>query len=450
MNSAAPSKSPVTYADADRPDRTHPLRGEVYILARVATITIFLVFGIFGAWAVFGSLNSAVIASGLMKVEDFVKIAQHPEGGVVRRLLVREGQHVALGDPIVELEDVEASAAFSTVRDQLDGELARAARLTAEIRGLPKVEFPLELTQRRSDPNVREILQTEESQFSARRQFYRIQETRLREQRDALNAEIRSLDQQVRAAEKSLGYLQTQETMNDELLAKGFIAPGRILDSRRATAEKEEKRHEFQSLQAQARQKLAEVELRLEAVSSTRMTENQRDLSEARSKIFAFRERFKPVTDSLQKRIVKAPVSGRINDLRVHTVGGVIAPREPIAEVVPEQSGLIAELRINPTDIEHLKEGLEADVEIAGSNRRTTPLLKGKVTFVSPDLNTDPANPQAKYFTAHVLVTEAPPPGIALTAGMPITGYIQVRERSPLALWLDPLIGAIRKSGREP
>lgn len=426
------------------------LQTELRLLARSAAITIFVVFGILGSWAVFASLSGAVIASGVMKIEDSVKVAQHPDGGVVRHLLVREGQQVQRGDPIVELEDVEANSIFRTVRDQLDGELARSARLTGEIQGSTVIEFPPELTDRAKDPKVRVILRTEEEHFSARQHMYRQQQARLREQRKALHTEIESLDRQVKAAEKSLGYLHTQEKMADELLAKGFVSEARVLDSRRTTAEKEEKHHEFKSLRAQARQKLADVELRLDSVVSNRMTENQRDLADAQNKIFTLQERLRPAADSLRKRIVKSPVTGRVNNMRIHTVGGVVAPREPIAEIVPEQSALVAEVRVNPPDIEHIKEGLEANVELTGSNRRTTPLLKGKVTFVSPDLNTDPANPQIRYFISYIQVTDTLPPGISLKSGMPVTAYITVRERSPLSLWLDPLIGAMRKSGREP
>lgn len=406
-------------------------------------------FGVIGTWAAVVELYGAIVAPGILKVEANLKLVQTADGGVVRRIFVKEGQRVAQGDPIVELEDVEASATFAIVRDQLDAELARHARLSAELQEASRMEFPPELLERKANPSVRFLMRNEEALLQARSKLVREQSAKMREQKKAILAEIASLEQQIRAADKSLAYLREQEKMNESLNAQNFVANTRLLDAKRSTAEKEEKKYEFESLQAQARQRLADLELRLDALTSNRLAENSKDLVEAQGRILNLRERLRPAREIVARTIVKAPATGTVNVLRAHTQGGVVAPRDTIAEIVPDQSELVAEVRINPADIEEVKAGQEVEVELSGMNRRVTPLLPGKVNFVSPDLNTDPANQQIRYFVARVALERAPPKDVTISPGMPIAAYIKTRKRSPLELWLDPLIGAIRKSMRE-
>jgi HlyD family type I secretion membrane fusion protein len=275
------------------------------------------------------------------------------------------------------------------------------------------------------------------------------QAARMREQKNAIQNQIGSLTRQIAAADKSLEYLQQQESMAATLKAQNYVSNARLLDAKRSTAEKEEKKFEFESLRAAAEQRLADVEMRLENIRAAQLADNSRDLVEAQGRILGLRERMKPARDALERRMVRAPASGRVNVLYAHTVGGVVAPREKIAEIIPEQSQIVAEMRLNPADIEEIHVGQDVEVELSGLNRRVTPLLQGKLTFVSPDLNSDPATPSVRYFVARAAIAEKPPESVHIAPGMPVAAYIKTRERSPLELWLDPVIGAIRKSLRE-
>jgi HlyD family type I secretion membrane fusion protein len=422
---------------------------EVRRLVRFSAALVIVLFGIVGLWAALAELYGAVVAPGVLKVEANLKLVQHNEGGVVRSIFIKEGQRVAIGDPLIELEDIEANASMAMTRDQLDADLARQARLTAEIRNAPRIDFPAELLQRRASPGVQVLIGNEESLFAARLRLLREQTSKMREQRRAVLAEIESLGRQIAAAEKSLGHLNEQQKMNESLHEQNFVSNSRVLDAKRSTAEKEEKKFEFESLQAQARQKLADLEMRLESLESGRLAENSKDLVDAQSRIANLRERLKPAKDVLERRIIRAPSAGTVNVLKANTQGGVIAPRETIAEIVPDQSQLVAEVRINPADMDDLQVGQEVEIELSGLNRRATPLLPGKLGFVSPDLNSDPANPAMKFFVARVVLNAAPPPSVTISSGMPVAAYIRTRKRSPLELWLDPLIGGIRKSMRE-
>jgi HlyD family type I secretion membrane fusion protein len=406
-------------------------------------------FGIVGTWSVLAELNGAVVAAGVMKVLANTKLVQHPEGGIVRRIYVKEGDHVAAGTPIVELEDVEANAAMQALRDQLDAEEAKQARLQAEIAGATRIAFPPALLAKRDEPTVRALLGSEETLFRTRLDMLGQQAEKMREQKSAIEAQIESVTQQIAAADKSLTYLNEQEQMNETLHAQKFVSNARLLDAKRTTAEKEEKRYEFESVRAEAKQRLADVEMRLQNLKAARLAESSKDLVDTQSRILNLRERLKPAQDALERRIVRAPESGTVNVLHAHTEGGVVAPRETIAEIVPDHAQLVAEVRVNPADIEEVHVGQRVEVELSGLNRRVTPLLRGSVTFVSPDLNTDTAQPTLRYFIARATISDHPPNGVALSPGMPIATYIRTRERSPLELWLDPVIGAIRHSLRE-
>lgn len=422
---------------------------EVRRLILISAAILAAFFGVLGLWSVITELYGAVVAQGVIKVEANVKLVQHVEGGVVKRIFVKEGQHVRLGDLILELEDTEANASLAMASDQLDAELAKLARLRAEMSNFPTIQFPPELSARYSDPSIKTLLKNEEHLFNARIQMLGDQLGRMREQKKAVLAEIASLTNQIQAADKSLVYLLEQEKMNESLHAQNFVANTRLLDVRRSTAEKEEKKFEFESIRAQAQQKLADLELRLSSLALTRLNENSRDFVESQNKIANLRERVRPAKEILERKLVRSPATGIVNILRAHTQGGVVSPRDQIAEVVPDQSRLLAEVRVNPSDIDEVHEGQEVEIELSGLNRRATPLLRGSVSFVSPDLNTDQANPAVKYFVVRVGFATDNPRQVTVSPGMPVAAYIRTKKRSPLELWLDPITSSIRKSFRE-
>lgn len=435
--------------ESDTPFSRGDTERELHGAVRLASIALFLTFGIGGLWSALAPLSGAIIAQGVIKVESSAQLVQHMEGGVVRRILVKDGQRVAAGQPVVELEDTEASASLAIVNSQLDAELAKLARLQAEIDNLPRIRFADSLTARKSNPDVSRILQREEDHFRARNAQVREQVEKLQEQKRQAEAEIASLDRQLSAADQSLKYLRDQENSYAGLVEKNFVAPVRMLDARRQVSEKEEKKFEYEALRSQARQKLADVQLRLGQIHTGRYADNSRDMVETQSRILNLQERQLPFKDSLKKRILSAPASGVVNAVRVHTEGGVIAPREPILEVTPDKSGLIAEVRISPADVDEVRAEQEVEVEFSGMNRRVTSLVKGRVQMVSSDLITDPANAQVKYFVVRVELTPATPLSFEPRPGMPVAAYIKTRDRTPLEIWLDPLIGGIRKSLRE-
>jgi HlyD family secretion protein len=420
---------------------------ELRQLVRLATLLILVVFGVFGLWAVFSSINGAVVASGVVKVEVDPKLIQHPEGGIVRSIKIREGQHVKRGDILLELDDVEADAGLAIVRDQLDAEKARMARLTAESRDARAVEFPQELLARRGESAMSGILKREQELFAARGRLFREQQSNLVDQRKGAQEEYDSLTRQIGSIDESLLHLGEQEKMYASLTEQKFFSPAKMHDVRRMIAESQSTKHEAESKRAQAAQKISDLRMRLDSLRANFLADISRDLVESQTKVLGLQEKLKPAQQSRERTLVRAPEAGTVNLLKVHTVGGAIGPREPLVEITPDETRLVAEVHINPNDKDSVTQGLDTEVELVGLPRRTTPMVPGKVEFVSPDLVTDPANPQSRYFVARV--TMGPPQNVTLVPGMPVTTFIKTQSRSPLDLWIDPMVGFVRKSMRE-
>ena len=171
-------------------------------------------------------------------------------------------------------------------------------------------------------------------------------------------------------------------------------------------------------------------------------------MSDSRSRMTVLRERARPASSALERRLVRAPVNGTVNLLKAGNPGSVIPPRETVVEIVPVEASLLAEVRVSPADISELHPGQAVDVELSGLNRRATPIVAAKLLSVSADLLTDPANPEIRYFNAKIDMSAAKL-DVPLTAGMPVVAYIRTRARTPLELWLDPVVGALRHSLRE-
>lgn len=437
------SKPPIEVSFQDK------VRHEIRSLIRNSAVVLLVVFGFVGIWSIFASVSGAVIAAGVIKVEENAKHVQHQTGGIVKRILVKEGQGIRVGEPLFELEDVESLASFEIVSDQIAAETAKLARLQAENMDAPRINFPPNLASRQGERKMKAILNQENQHFLARQQLYNEQISGMRIQQRELHTEIASLARQIEAAKESLSYLQDQEKMFVALKDQEFISQARLLDAQRAIADKREKLHEYESLHAQAHQKLADLDLRISNLRENRLTENSREIVEVQNRLLDLRERRKPYQDAMERTIIRSPANGIINAIHIHTEGGVIGPREPIMEITPAETRLVAEVRLNPADVDEISIEQAVEVEFSGLNRRVTPLIAGKVEFVSADLLTDPNNPTLKYFTVRVLLTPREKLNFELKAGMPVVAYIQTRERTPIEIWLDPLLGGLRKALRE-
>jgi HlyD family type I secretion membrane fusion protein len=403
-------------------------------------------------WSALAPVSGAVIAPGSVKVDMNRKTVQHQEGGIVGEILVRDGSRVKAGETLIVLKDMRVEAGIEMVQTQLDGEIAKAARLTAEQIWAETVTFPAELLKRNSDARVEELLRRETTLFHARRDSYNTQLKLLRAQIQDIQAEIRARVQQIKADQAAVKFTREELESNQGLLKDGFISKVRILTLERSLADVEARLGEHEADLAAARGRVSELQLRAENLRTSMMQEAAAEMQKTTVQILDLRERLRPFQDAAERQRIAAPIAGEVVGLKFTTVGAVIGPRDPILDVVPDNIELIIEGRIRPEDINYVSVGAEADVRLTSFRQRITPTVTGSVIYVSADRIEDKGE-RLVYYTVHVRVTQealAKAGDLKLQAGMPAELFIKTGARTALLYVLDPITGFLQRSLREP
>jgi len=410
-----------------------------------------LVLGI-GIWITVTPLSGAAIAPGSVKVDMNRKTLQHQEGGIVKEILVRDGSLVNAGQTLVVISDVRVEANYDLLVTQLDSELAKVARLSAENTLADAVEYGEELTSRGSDARVMELVRRENAVFATRRQMLDSQVKLLKAQIAETKREATGLRGQVEAEERAVQWQREELQANEKLAEQGFMNKTRLLALQRGVADYEARLGEHQAALAQARQRAGDFELRIASLRNNYMKEAADELKDATARMYDLRERLRPSLDATQRQNVVAPVSGEVVALRVTNVGAVVGPREPLLDIVPANPELVVEARVRPEDITYVSVGGDADVRLAAFKQRTTPTVTGKVTYVSADSLADNKTGAAYYLVNVKLSAESlrEAGDLKLQAGMPAEVFVKTPARTPLQYLLDPLTGFLQRSFREP
>jgi len=405
-----------------------------------------------GGWALFAPLSGAVIAPAYVKVDMNRKVVQHQEGGIVKQILVRDGDRVRQGQTVLVIEDVRLDATLDLLRTQHDGERAKAARLEAERAMLPEVKFAAELTERAQEPKVAELLQREGALFRARRAALESQIAVLRKQMQQTTVEAKALADQIAAEERALKLQKEELAVNEQLYKQNFVQKTRLMSLGRAVAEYEARWGEHRAELAKTHQRASELELRVLAQRNSYVQSATDELKEASTRMFDLEEKLRPSKDASDRQRIAAPIAGEVVGLRVFTSGAVIGPREVLMEIVPEDKTLIVEARLRPEDVNHVRQGSLADVRLTAYKQRATPLVEGKVTYVSGDRLTDSAT-GATFYVVHVNVPEdalAAAGNLRMQAGMPAEVYIRTDSRTAFDYLVSPVTAYFRRGMREP
>lgn len=416
----------------------------------IAVVTLGLLA--LGAWLVLAPLSGAIIAPGFVKVDMNRKVVQHQEGGIVKQVLVRDGDHVRQGQVLVVIDDVRLDATLDLLRTQHDGERAKAARLEAERAVLSEVKFPAELVARRGEPKVAELLQRETALFRARREALESQIAVLRKQIRHTMDEAQALAGQIAAEERALKSQKEELAVNQALLKQGFVQKTRLMSLERAVADYEARWEEHRAELAKTRQRASELELRVLAQRNNYVQSAADELKETSTRLFDLEERLRPSKDASDRQRIAAPIAGEVVGMRVFSPGSVVGPREVLMEIVPEDKTLIVEARIRPEDITHVRSGSPAEVRLTAYQSRTTPLVAGSVNYVAADRMVDPQS-GAPYYVVNVDVSEdalADAGNLRMRAGMPAEVYIRTDSRTAFDYILAPVTAYLRRGMREP
>ena len=427
-------------------------RSSMRAYVRMGFASVILVLGVGAAWAAFARIQSAVIAPGRTVVESYSKRVQHREGGIVRQIDVREGSTVEAGQTLVVLDDTEDRASLGIIEAALTEWYAKRARLEAERDGAAEIRFPADLLARQDDPDVVQILTGQRKLFETQRAGVIGRKDQLNERIGQFNEEIKGLEAQIAAKAAQFAFIQDELTGLKTLQAQGLVQTGKVLALEREAARLEGERGQLVAQLASTRGQIAEAKLQIIQLDDDYRTRSLADLRETEAQISEHEERRVAILSKLQRTTIKAPISGFIHQLAVHTIGGVIAPGETIMQIVPASDEIIIEADVRPQDIEQIHVGQTAVLHFPGLERRTTPRLYGEVAQISADL-TKPETPGAHpFFAVRLKLAQSELKKLEvdkLVPGMPAEAFIQTRERSPIDYLLQPLTDQVARTFRE-
>jgi len=412
-------------------------------------------FGCIGGWAATTELAGAVIASGSLMVESSTKKVQHPTGGVVKEILVKEGSEVDEGQVLVRLDDTVTRATLGVVRSQLDENNARQARLLAEREGADSITFPDELLERMKEMTVAAAVNGEEKLYESRKAGRAGQRAQLRERVSQSNEEIRGLTAQQQAKENEIKFIGEELVGVTDLYQRNLVSISRFMQLQRDKTRLDGERGQFIADVARARAKISETELQIIQLEKDFMSDVLKDLRETQGKVAELIERKVAAEDQLKRIDIRAPRSGVVYSLSVHTVGGVIGNGETIMSIVPHGDDLIVEAKVAPSDIDQVALGAPAVIRIMAGNQRTMPELSGIVTYVSADLTREQPTTGSSGQAFYIVRAALPKAEVELlgefrmVSGMPAELFIQTYARTPLQYLVKPLRDQIARTFRE-
>lgn len=419
----------------------------------VGMLIIIFFSGLTSAWVAMVPLHGAALAPGVVVVNSKRKTVQHLEGGIIQQILVREGDLVETGQPLIILDSDQTKATVGMYEFQIYAETAAIARLRSEKEGLPAILFPTSLTTRADLPEVAEIMQTESKLFKARLDAFNSQIELFRNQIKQVKEEMRGNSQQKVSIRKEIAAVDEQLNANKELFKEGYVTRTTILELERLHAEKTGIHGQLRASIARGKERELEFNLKMASLRSERMQQLTNDLKNALAKRFELEDRVKIPKNILDRQIIRAPITGKVVDLKVTTIGGIIAGQDPLMDVVPLDDSLIVEAKVGVDDISEIRLNQTTEITFTAYKPSTTPTIKGEVTYIAADrlLSRAPLG-ETPYYLVYV-TPEAKSLKAAddmkLYPGMAAHVSIQTQARTALDYFLSPLKTRIRKTFNE-
>jgi HlyD family secretion protein len=419
-------------------------------LVVAAAVVFILVVGV-GGWGATAVISGAVVASGSLVVDSNVKKVQHPTGGIVGELRVRDGDRVHAGDVVVRLDETVTRANLAIVTKGLGELMARKARLESERDGRDTIIFPAQLVADAGDPDRAAAMDSERKLFDLRKTARSGQKAQLRERIAQLQEEIAGLTAQQIAKAKEIALIERELAGVRELWKQNLVQLNRLTALEREATRLDGERGQLIAAAAQAKGKIAETALQILQIDQDIASDVAKELREVDGKIGEFIERKVAAEDQLKRIDVRAPQDGTVFQLAVHTVGGVITAGDPIMLIVPEADNLSVEAKVNPQDIDQLQLNQKAMLRFTAFNARTTPEIEGIVTRISADTSTDQRTGQS-YYTVRIgmAADQVERLGdVKLLPGMPVEAFVQTGDRTMLSYLMKPLHDQFVRAFRE-
>jgi HlyD family secretion protein len=408
-------------------------------------------FGIVGVWAAAVPLSGAVVVAGSLVTESSVKKIQHPTGGVVAQILARDGMHVHAGDLVVRLDETVAQANLQVLTKQLDAVRMRIARLAAERDEAAEPNLPREMAARADDKDIQQLFLSEQALFKARATSRYGQKDLLRSRIAQLEEQITGLNAQIKSQTAQRDLITSELTGIESLYEKKLVPLTRLTSLQREAARLDGSQGQLISSIAETHSKISEAQLQMVRVDQDLRSEVMKDLRDAQDKEAELAERSIAAQDQLNRIEIRAPKSGVVHQLSVHTVGGVITPAEVLMVIVPDADDLLIEAHLPPKEVDQVQTGQKAIIRLSAFNQRTTPQLNGAVSFVSADASEDKKT-NASYYTVRVTLPEEELKrlgGLQLISGMPAEVFLETGSRTMLSYMFKPITDQLERMFRE-
>jgi HlyD family type I secretion membrane fusion protein len=417
-------------------------------IALGALVMAALVAGL-GGWAMTAKLAGAVISPGQVVVDDNLKAVQHRDGGIISEISVREGDVVREGQVILRLDDVQSRAEIAIMTSQMLELTIRKARLVAERDGLAAMSLPTGINQ--GDPMTADLIAGETRLFVGQRAERDSRKSQLEYGIVQINDEVAGLASQRVSKINEIELVGVELGRTRALVEQDLIEVSRLSPIQREEVRLKGELGNVDASIARAKTRIFEIRLQILSIDETARTEAQRELSTIEAHLQELEERHAAAADQLARAEIRAPIDGTVHELKVHTIGGVVTPAEVLVTIVPMDAHLKIAIRLSPMKVEQIAVGSPARVRFSSFNQRTTPELKGLVTFISPATTGDPVTGE-NYYLGHV---ELSPEELAklgdspLLPGMPVEVFVQTEERTVATYLAKPIIDQFNRAFRE-
>jgi HlyD family secretion protein len=420
------------------------------VIAATAVVGVFIVVA--GIWSVFAPIETAAVAPGVVAPSSHRKTIQHLEDGIVRAILVHDGEEVDAGQTLIRLDGTKAGTDLAMIKGRLWNAEARVARLTAERDGTPQIAFPPDLAARAAAPTVATILSGQRKILDAEKKLLDSKIAAIEERIKELNEEIRGRQAEKAAIETRESLLQQELANIQPLVAKGLEIKPHLLELEREIADVQGRDGDAAAQIAEAKQTIDASQVEILGLKNDWETQVADDLRDTQKKLHDFQEQAQAAADVLARTDVRAPEAGIVTDLRVHTAGGVIRAGEPLLDLVPEADTRLVEVRVSPADIDRVHDGLPAEIRLLPYKERRTPPLDAVVTYVSADRLVDQHTGQAYYdakLTVDAKELTATRGEVEMVPGMPSEAMIETGKTTAAIYALQPLIDVFRRAFTE-
>ena len=431
-------------------DDTLPFLHTDRVVWRGGSIVAIFFFGFLG-WASVAPLQSAIVGPGTVIVASHRKTIQHLEGGIVKDILVQDGQTVKAGQALIRLDDTQASAALQQLQDEQDEYTAQEARLTAVRDGSAVINFQPELLASEFEPKDAESILGEQTAFENQKASLTQQVAILNAKKDENNRAIEGFQAQITADDTQIGLIQREIDAVSKMVAKGLEPTAKLLDLQRTQAQISGERGDMVQKIAQQKLDTGQDDIQIINLRSQQLEDTLKDLRDVQNKRFDLADRIQAARDVLKRTTLSAPVDGRVVDLQVHAKGAVVKAGEPVLEIIPVRDELVVEARLRPQDADEVHVGMVAKVDLSAYKARRLPMITGTVTYLSPDTLDDVRTGQA-YFLAHVSVDRSVLknyPDAKIMPGMPVQVELQTGVHTALNYFLEPIRDVMRQGMRE-